>query len=521
MYALLVVQGPDRGDRHSLPEREPQLIGRSTEAIPLSDDSVSRRHAELTPDEGRWWIRDLESTNGTFLNDEPVVDRVPISPGDLVRCGDTTLRFVHVDETATHGTLRSPDPSRHAIRLLDADGPGAAMERHPLLRLESTDRALMASTVAGLVEADAIGLVPIDEHGVPRGLVEVRTVTGQPPETPLDLPRELVAAILEGSGRRLARQAVVDESTIVLATAIGDAGSLHLMVGSRPIDRPWSSADLERFLEAATILELRLHVADGLASATRLERLAAMGEATAALSHSIKNILQGMRGGADAIQLALDRDRLDLAKRGWSILSRNLDRIMGLSLNLLAYSKERALDIQPTVIEALVSEAAESLAGLAADRRVDLQVDGDPDTPPVPVDPDAIHHVILNLVGNALEAAPEDGRILIRSRYHPDRDEVEVLVEDDGPGIPFDRRNRVFEPFYSTKGQRGTGLGLAVARKLVERHGGTLDVDSSTGLGGALFRMTVPASREEDLDASDTRGPNPIQGGDLGVRFEP
>ncbi|MEC8321179.1 MAG: ATP-binding protein, partial [Planctomycetota bacterium] len=132
-----------------------------------------------------------------------------------------------------------------------------------------------------------------------------------------------------------------------------------------------------------------------------------------------------------------------------------------------------------------------------------------------------IHHVILNLVGNALEAAPEGGRILIRSRYHPDRDDVEVLVEDDGPGIPFDRRNRVFEPFYSTKGQRGTGLGLAVARKLVERHGGALEVDSSTGLGGALFRMTVPASRDEDLDASDTRGPNPIQGGDLGVRFEP
>ena len=239
----------------------------------------------MTPDEGRWWIRDLESTNGTFLNDEPVVDRVPISPGDLVRCGDTTLRFVHVDETATHGTLRSPDPSRHAIRLLDADGPGAAMERHPLLRLESTDRALMASTVAGLVEADAIGLVPIDEHGVPRGLVEVRTVTGQPPETPLDLPRELVAAILEGSGRRLARQAVVDES-IVLATAIGDAGSLHLMVGSRPIDRPWSRpTKASRPPPSSTP-----HVADGLASATRLERLAAMGEATAALSHSIKNI---------------------------------------------------------------------------------------------------------------------------------------------------------------------------------------------------------------------------------------
>ena len=70
---LHVVEGPDAGQRFPLPDREPQLIGRSTEALPISDPSVSRRHAELTPDDGRWWLRDLESTNGTFLNDAMII----------------------------------------------------------------------------------------------------------------------------------------------------------------------------------------------------------------------------------------------------------------------------------------------------------------------------------------------------------------------------------------------------------------------------------------------------------------
>ncbi|MCZ6735007.1 MAG: FHA domain-containing protein, partial [Planctomycetota bacterium] len=82
MLVLHVLQGPDRGMRFDLPADEPQLIGRSSESLPLTDSTVSRRHAELTPDDGKWFLRDLDSSNGTFVNGARITkDRVELSPG--------------------------------------------------------------------------------------------------------------------------------------------------------------------------------------------------------------------------------------------------------------------------------------------------------------------------------------------------------------------------------------------------------------------------------------------------------
>src|SRR5688572_27385298 len=93
VLVLQILQGPDRGKKFELPAHEPQLIGRSSEALPITDSTVSRRHAELTPDDGRWYLRDLESANGTFVNGQRIKERVLLSPGDQIRCGSTLLAF--------------------------------------------------------------------------------------------------------------------------------------------------------------------------------------------------------------------------------------------------------------------------------------------------------------------------------------------------------------------------------------------------------------------------------------------
>ena len=77
MLLLTVVQGPQKGKQFSLPDNEPQLIGRSSEALPITDNTVSRRHAELTPDSGSWYVRDLKSHNGTWVNGTQIAKRVP------------------------------------------------------------------------------------------------------------------------------------------------------------------------------------------------------------------------------------------------------------------------------------------------------------------------------------------------------------------------------------------------------------------------------------------------------------
>ena len=89
MRFLHVIEGPDSKTAFSLPDLEPQLIGRSTEALPITDPSVSRRHAEMTPDGTNWFIRDLESTNGTLVNNEAIEGRTLLHPGDRIRCGSS------------------------------------------------------------------------------------------------------------------------------------------------------------------------------------------------------------------------------------------------------------------------------------------------------------------------------------------------------------------------------------------------------------------------------------------------
>ena len=93
MLILTVLQGPDKGRRFELPDNEPQMIGRSSESLPLGDSTISRRHCELTPDDGRWILRDLESANGTFVNGQRVADRQILNPGDQIRAGNTLMMY--------------------------------------------------------------------------------------------------------------------------------------------------------------------------------------------------------------------------------------------------------------------------------------------------------------------------------------------------------------------------------------------------------------------------------------------
>src|SRR5690606_15804971 len=116
---LTVMQGPDKGRKFELPDNEPQLIGRSSEALPLTDNTVSRRHAELTPDDGVWWIRDLHSQNGTYVNGVRIVERTKLKPGDQIRTGATLFVFGAAE----------PGEEKDLIRLVGPDLLEAEIER--------------------------------------------------------------------------------------------------------------------------------------------------------------------------------------------------------------------------------------------------------------------------------------------------------------------------------------------------------------------------------------------------------
>ena len=163
------------------------------------------------------------------------------------------------------------------------------------------------------------------------------------------------------------------------------------------------------------------------------ERLATIGETVATLSHAIKNILQGLRGGADVVEMGLKKDDLKIAKGGWVIQKRNLDRIISLTMNMLAFSRQRRIELELTRIAPIVEECAQVLEGQCSSKQVALIVDVDPEMPPVPLDPSLIHQAIMNLLTNAVEAVEaETGAVTVKAVYKPGGAAVAAVAKLQG-----------------------------------------------------------------------------------------
>jgi signal transduction histidine kinase len=237
------------------------------------------------------------------------------------------------------------------------------------------------------------------------------------------------------------------------------------------------------------------------------ERLAAVGETTAALSHSIKNILQALRGGADVVEMGLRANNVPQAAKGWRIVDRNLEKIYNLTLNLLAYSRPREPKLEQINPKVLIEECLELIASGANDKGVMAVADVEPDHPAFPADPDGLHQVLMNLLINALDAVePQKGLIRVVCRYDSENKQTIIEVIDNGVGIPPNLMSHVFELFHSTKGNRGTGLGLAVAKKIVDEHDGSISVKSKQG-EGSTFTIRLPVYAATMSDPSHTHGP--------------
>jgi signal transduction histidine kinase/pSer/pThr/pTyr-binding forkhead associated (FHA) protein len=628
VLVLSIIQGQSKGKKFELPDHEPQLIGRSSEAIQFDDNAISRRHAELTPDDGLWYIRDLDSQNGTYVNGTRIRERTRLRAGDQIRVGQTllvfgqteskakdTVRFVGRDRVAANieralpsqgltsqGLINpiSPAPSTPANKPL-AVPPGASNEDSVILaepepraaavdhlrviyRLTSmlTQRVLnrqdLLENVMDLVFSEFFPqrgcivlaedlrtsepVLPVDATTVSESKADAKVegryipVVVRHREAPLD-PEEakihvsrtiLSHVILRGEGV-LSSNAMTDprfakgdsvqrmhiRSAICSPIRFREKTYGAIYIDSSMANYTFTPEQLALMNAIGQHAGLALANTDLYQEKLQAERLAAIGETVATLSHSIKNILQGLRGGADVVEMGLTKDDLKIAKGGWPIMKRNLDRIISLAVNMLAFSRQRKVELELTSIGPVLEDCAELLENLTKNRQVALILDIDSEVPPVPLDPPMIHQALMNLLTNAVEAVPAgDGAVTVRVNFRPaapskpetkpeSRSEggrshvgammrptppnpartaqpkrplvgpyIEIAIIDNGPGIPKSKQPWVFEPFHTTKGVRGTGLGLAVAKRVADQHHGLLLLDSEEGKG-ATFRMILPA----------------------------
>jgi two-component system NtrC family sensor kinase len=224
----------------------------------------------------------------------------------------------------------------------------------------------------------------------------------------------------------------------------------------------------------------------------RSERLAAIGQTIAILSHHMKNILQGMRGGSYLIGAGLKREDPDAIQRGWKIVEKNQERISNLVLDMLSYSKDRQPDRVHSNLNTMLNDIAELMQVRADEQGCQLVLLLEPQLPDCHFDPEAMHRAVLNLVTNALDAVADVENAVVTIRSHFDSAiGWHIEVQDNGPGIDPEDREKVFSLFESRKGARGTGLGLPVSQKIAQEHGGTIVLADSVGQG-CCFRLSLP-----------------------------
>jgi signal transduction histidine kinase len=216
------------------------------------------------------------------------------------------------------------------------------------------------------------------------------------------------------------------------------------------------------------------------------EKLAALGQLAAAIAHEVRNPLAVVRSAAQDIAESLPVGDAG-GHRSASFIIEEVDRLSSVVSSLLTYARPLQLHPRPVAVHDVVERAADLAASALAVRGLRLRRGDDAGLPTINADGDLVCQVLLGLLANAAEAAR--GEVVVSA--HAEDGTVRIAVDDDGPGIPADLRARVFEPFFTTR-PRGTGLGLAVARQIVEAHGGRIDVGDGPR-GGACFTVRLPA----------------------------
>lgn len=243
----------------------------------------------------------------------------------------------------------------------------------------------------------------------------------------------------------------------------------------------------------------------------RSDRLAALGTLAAGLAHEIKNPLTSLRTFTRLAPRKLEDERFrETFER---VVPRELERINGIVERLLQLARPARLRFEPVRLPALLERVQELFANQIETRQIAVTREYARDLPPIQADPEHLYQALVNLVGNALEAMETGGRLTVRigwgdgeGRLLPSRRaardrRVRVEIEDSGAGISTSAADKVFDPFFTTK-EGGTGLGLALAHKIVEDHGGTISFRSTPGVG-TTFSVLLPVLRDR---AAEGRG---------------
>jgi len=246
------------------------------------------------------------------------------------------------------------------------------------------------------------------------------------------------------------------------------------------------------------------------------QRLAAIGEVFTGIQHSMKNMLNALKGGSYMVTTGLNKDNRKMLEEGWEMVQEGISRMTKMSSDMLQYVKEHVPRTERVDLTATVQDVYRVIEKTASDKGVTVELDIKPESPTVECDPKMIHSAVMDIVSNAVDAClmkdyidGEKPRIDIRVFPVSDDRELVIEVEDNGCGMTEEVKAGIFTPFFSTKGRAGTGLGLSLTSRVIGAHGGRIDVESEPD-HGATFRINLPvdgpAKNKEHIDGKEGPG---------------
>ncbi|MDF1591558.1 MAG: response regulator [Desulfobacterales bacterium] len=233
------------------------------------------------------------------------------------------------------------------------------------------------------------------------------------------------------------------------------------------------------------------------AKIVEIERQAAVGQTVAGLAHGIKNLITALEGGMYMLSSGLSQSSTDRIQKGLEMLTRNIERISTFVKAFLSFSRGREIKVKLSNPAEIAKEVVELYSVKARKLGIELNNECSGNIKPAPIDYESMHECLTNLVGNAIDAChlSEKGRRThVTVRTFEENETVIYEVVDDGCGMDYEVKKKVFTTFFTTKGLGGSGIGLLMTKKIIQEHGGAIDLKTEPG-EGSTFRITLHRKR--------------------------
>ena len=555
---IKIISGAMRGTE--LPVRNEVItLGRSSESdIQIHDTLISRVHCKLEWEDDKWYLNDLGSTNGTWMVGRKVDKKVLLPLKTSIRIGNTIFELIDLYATETQSFSRpfiaytiepetlvtSSSPEGHeedeesqSLRLLKEENQrlSAVYKFQNSIASVLDEKELyprMLNAVMNVITTDKAYLLLYDLDTGEFSPVGGRDLNGPIEKvSETDIKKNIVDFVRENKESVLSMDDSFEKSRFHELAGVPHIITSTMcvpMLGKRQINGmiylTLASANEKYTEDDLRLLTVIGHTAGMAVENSRLvefnlknERLVATGTTAAGLSHYIKNILAGLDGSLNLLQMGIDEKDFELAGEASAILLKNHRRLGNLVLDLLNIASEQKPEFSIYDLNSVIQDIAELIGPQLKQEGIKIKIDSQVKSSPffVEIDAKGIHRVLLNIISNAEQAilAKKEsansnsqktlGNILISAKFNDKRDYAIVTVSDDGIGIDKDEAESIFDLFVTSKGSVGTGLGLAVSKRIINAHEGNITA-TGTKEKGCTIAFSLPVSHNESTTATRT-----------------